>query len=243
MKFRDILETIDVPDKAIESWILSNCYGHLERVLDESDLEFFSINSDRSINAKGLLSIISTASVLPYKLHECYEFRLDTPELLSCENFPIVYIPNLASIHLNYCTKLDFSKFPIQEKPVELQVRRMTNITISKLFAANQRIAELSIDESGNRALNDCSQWDAINVRKMLFQITYEPLRNLQHILNIPQSKMKILHFTMNGYYHRITYMFLNDLIRRYREDRHNAAEYVMDFTVELIDKGLEDIV
>lgn len=249
MKLHKIIENQESDYENVYDWIKINCRDADGNLFDARDMRDFSVhldkNNDLFINAKDYFMIISDAQYLPYKFNKCANFTLHMPNLKNCLQFPNTITSFDDDIELHRCDALDFGTFPINYYKVKLRIVDMRNITISKIFKnPNLSLDVMIIENCPNNDLHDCSQWNVIKTKYLGFTCDLE-IKNFTYILNIRASRLKtlVINFIEGAYYDQRTVDLLNRIIRKYREDRHNAEDYIMDMTLELIDKGLEDIV
>lgn len=250
MKLYNILENKEINYEHVFEWIKQNCRDIDGFTLDHRELKDFSVftnkNGEIQIDAKEYFIIATDDEYLPYKFHRCKDLTVIAPNLKDCSQFPKVLMSNEDTIELNNCDSLDFGTFPTDNYyRLKLILKHMKNITIAKIFKnPNLSINALTIANCTHPDLHDCSQWDMIKAYYFGFECATQ-IKNFTHILNIRASQLKIFQiiFVEDSYYDQKNVDILNRIIRKYREDRHNAEDYAMDMTLDLIDKGFEDSV
>lgn len=250
MKLRKIVENQEIDYENVYKWIVDNCRDVDGMKLETFDLKGFTVgtntNDEIYINVKEYFMIKSDAEYLPYKFNKCADFVLYMPNLKDCSMFPNILTGFDDDIELHGCNSLDFGTFPTFYHRIRLTLDNFLNITIAEIFK-NQTISidTMIVGKCYAVDLHDCDQWDTIKTKYLSFDCV-RPLKNFTHILDIPASRLKtfeLKRMNRNSYYDQKTVDMLNRLIRRYREDRHNASDYIMDMTLALIDLGFEDMI
>lgn len=155
------------------------------------------------------------------------------PNLSSFDNFPFDN-QNIPILHFEDICSLDFNKLEYKND-VELVFTNERSVIPSDL----KHLSLSTLSYAGFNAVvtHDLSQYDNLKITKLCITTQYR-LKNLSHTIANKNTLERILFYP--GFYETYTCERLNDIFCKYhwKADKEN---YIMDFTVDMIDNGFEN--
>ncbi len=231
--------------KDVEQWIFDNCFDSLNgkpiRNLYEGG---YNVTDDLVINGKQIL-IQGDDTLLPFKFGSFESFVVNNSLLQSCANFPKICIDKqfYEFIHTNSIT---FNDFPtnLVYRP-NIHITFMRDVTVDSIYSNKSlETYELSLITEYSKSIFDFSTYNNINTYKCRVNLNDYHITNLSNVLNIHANNLSVLEF--HGYSSKIYEYYdidkINNILTYYMK-KMNRNEFVMDFALELIDSGFEDIV
>ena len=236
MKYSTLQENnLDVIVAEMKEWCETNVvdFDILNNRKGEEAIVFYPQTNQIFISE---CSIETLDEELPYYLLEGGDdFSIRGPNLKSFENIPYIINGQHTSPRLVFrkCDNLDFKK--VLFKPTEL-ILEFNSMKISPLnLNPDQEFYDLYFKWCNNQDVLDMSTYKHLNtVQNLTIFGSNRRFQNLSDILETKIVKISNLH---SGAYSSRSEVALIEVINKYLK---LGKDYIMDFTVELIDAGFE---
>jgi hypothetical protein len=226
-------EMIDWCIKNVDYFDITNATdnnNHLTRGESDGGFEIFEKTQTVYLEAPYDLSINTSDTFLPFSFISYSGLGIEA-ELLTDFSFKQQkkhkYAPD-KSYSFSKCDALDFTKC-VYEKAMNLSFTKMKKIHPHHL-GKNTFYETLGFDTC-NKSVYDLSNYDNFNILRLWFNKSRNKLKNLSFIIENDSVKIKNLRIEENGP--------LSNLVDIYLA-KQNKTEHIMDFTMEMIDKGFE---
>ena len=208
---------------------------------DGQSAEGFSIIESKQLvrmTSPQRISIVTDDSYLPFTFDVYNGLSVEAVNLnqfsFTCVPKSDITKPQFAFINTD---KLDFSTLDYYTN-IDLYLRHLSNIHPQQLIKT--RYAFLNITECDSKHVHDFSNYDNMSVKRFTLY-ALRPITNLTNL--IEKENINIIHISINSLLFKSATESseLNNILISYLVNS-DKKEFIMDFTVEMIDAGFEDM-
>ncbi len=198
----------------------------------------FKISEDKQVIHRDIPveTVVKTKDTyIPFKFEVLEIITFHAPQLkqFSCNN---ILLPGSEGdmIGFNKCNSLDFSNVDYIDG-MFLYFNNIKKITPQMLN--KNEFFEVAFNKCADPHIYDFSNYDNINIESLFVYFDNIPITNLSYIIENDSMEFNEIHF----YYKNKFLNMLFKITSKYLQ-MDNKSEHIMDFTLEMIDAGFEDM-
>lgn len=237
-KFYTRTQMIDWCLKNIEDFDITHETDNDDYLDNGVSEQMFKISEDKQVIHRTIPveTVVKTQDTyIPFKFDVLEIITFDATKLkqFSCNDILLQGIEG-NTIGFKNCNSLDFSNVDYIDNMV-LYFKNIKKITPQMLN--KNMFFEVSFNKCTDPRIYDFSNYDNINIDSLFVYFDNIPITNLSYIIENDSMEFNEINF----YYKN---KFLNNLFKitsKYLE-MDNKKDHIMDFTLEMIDSGFEDM-